>query len=138
MTSAILSFLFLFTATTAAPPQHVDKEVALDKEFELRFNEEAMIKQEGLRIMLESVVEDSRCPTGATCVWAGNAKIEVFIKHAWKRRSYRMKLNTSIEPKQDKFIHKYDVKLVSLSPYPKKDVKIKKSDYVATLIVSRR
>jgi hypothetical protein len=139
MTSAILSFLFLFTAATtaAATPQRVTKDVALDKEFEIKFDQEVRIKKEGLRIIFSSVAEDSRCPTGVECVWAGNGKIVLFIKNS-RRRAYYIKLNTGVEPKHDNFIMKYDIKLVSLSPYPKKDVKIKNKDYVATLVVSRK
>jgi hypothetical protein len=138
MTSAILSFLFLFAATTAAvPPQRVPKDVALDKEFQIRFGELVSIKKEGLKIGFENVAEDSRCPTGVECIQAGNAKIVIFMKNN-RRRAYTIKLNTGVEPKQDKFLMKYDIKLVSLSPYPKKDAKIKSQDYVATLIVSKR
>ncbi|MDT4895722.1 MAG: hypothetical protein QOH25_799 [Acidobacteriota bacterium] len=138
MTSAILSFLVLFAATTAAaPPESSIKEVALDKEFEVRFGQLVSIKKEGLKISFKDVAEDSRCPTGVECIWAGNAKIVVFIKNN-RRRAYTIKLNTGVEPKQDNFIMKYDIKLVSLSPYPKKGAIIMKSDYVATLVVSRR
>jgi hypothetical protein len=115
----------------------VPKDVALDKEFQIRFGEVVSIKKEGLKIGFENVVEDSRCPTGVECVWAGNAKIVILMKNN-RRRAYTIKLNTSVEPKQDNFLKKYDVKLVSLSPYPKKDAKIKNRDYVATLIVSKR
>jgi hypothetical protein len=136
MTSAILSFLFLFAATTATPPESRTKDVALDQEFEIRFGQQVSIKKEGLKITFGSVAEDSRCPTGVECIWAGNGKIVLRISKG-RRHPGVMRLNTGVEPKEDDYLN-YDIKLVSLSPYPKKDVVIRKRDYVATLIVSRK
>ncbi len=39
---------------------------------------ETVIK-EGISFRLDEILEDSRCPTDVTCVWAGRAKIKVFI-----------------------------------------------------------
>lgn len=134
MTSAIISFLFLFAATTASPP--VTKEAALDQEFEIKLGQQVSIKKEGLKISFSNVSEDSRCPTGVDCIWAGNGKVVLKLSKARKRAAW-MTLNTGVDPKQDDY-REYDVKLVNLNPYPKKDSKIKKRDYVATLVVSRK
>jgi hypothetical protein len=137
MTSAILSFLFLFAATTTTTtPQPVTKEAALNQEFEIRFGQQVSIKREGLKISFSSVAEDSRCPTGVQCIWAGNGKIVLKLSKVRKRAAL-LRLNTTVDPKQDDYLG-YDVKLVSLSPYPKKDVGIRKRDYVATIIVTKK
>jgi hypothetical protein len=135
MTSAIFSFLFIFTTAWAQPSSNV-KEAALNQEFELKVGQQVSIKKEGLRISFSSVAEDSRCPEGVTCVWAGNGKVVLKLSKA-RRRSATMNLNTGLDPKQAAY-REYEVKLVSLSPYPKKDAPIKKKNYVATLIVSRK
>jgi hypothetical protein len=135
MTSAILSLLFIF-ATAPAQPATVTKEAALDQEFEVRLGQQVSIEHEGLRVAFSSLIEDSRCPQGVTCVWAGNAKVLLRLGKAGKRAAL-MRLNTGLDPKHDSY-RGYDVKLIGLTPYPKKDVRIKKRDYVATLVVSRR
>lgn len=135
MTYAIFSFLFIFT-TALAQPASVVKEAALDQEFELRVGQQVSIKKEGLRVTFSFVAEDSRCPEGVTCVWAGNGKVVLRLSKAGKR-SGTMSLNTGVDPKQDAY-RGYEVKLVSLNPYPKKNMPIKKKDYVARLVVSRR
>lgn len=135
MTATILSFLLFFTATTTAT-QPVTKEAALDQEFEIRLGQQVWIKREGLRISFNNVAEDSRCPKGVDCIWAGNGKVVLTLSKT-RQRAALMRLNTNVDPKQDDY-HGYEVKLVSLNPYPQKDVKIKKRDYVATLVVSRK
>ena len=133
--SAIFSLLFIFT--TAWPqPLSVGKEAALDQEFEIKVGKSVSIKNEGLKVSFTRVAEDSRCPEGVTCVWAGNGKIVLTLSKA-RRRAATMRLNTTLDPKQDDY-RGYEVKLVSLNPHPKKNVPLRKKDYVATLIVSRK
>ncbi len=136
MTSAILSFLFLFVATTVPQPASLTKEARLDQEFEIKLGQEVWIKKEGLKVSFSNVTEDSRCPTGVDCIWAGNGKVVLKLSKVRKRTAW-MNLNTGVDPKQDDY-RGYEIKLVSLNPYPKKDAKIKKRDYVATLVVSRK
>ena len=133
--SAIFSLLFIFT-TVWPQPVTGGKEVGLNQEFEIKVGERVSIKKEGLKVSFTLVAEDSRCPKGVTCVWAGNARVVLRVSKA-RRRAATLELNTGLEPKQEDY-RGYDVKLVSLNPYPKKDVGIKKKDYVATLIVSRK
>ncbi len=136
MTSAILSFLFFFAATTVPQPASLTKEARLDQEFEIKLGQEVWIKKEGLKISFSNVAEDSRCPTGVDCIWAGNGKVVLKLSKT-RRRAVWMNLNTGVDPKQDAY-RDYEIKLVSLNPYPKKDVKIRKREYVATLVVSRK
>ena len=135
MASAIFSVLFIFT-TAWSQPLSGGKEVGLDQEFEIRIGERVSIRKEGLTVSFTRVVEDSRCPEGVQCVWAGNGKILLQVSKA-RRRAATMRLNTGMEPRQDDY-RGYDVKLVSLNPYPKEGVVIKRKEYVATLIVSRK
>jgi hypothetical protein len=136
MTSAILSFLFLFTATAAAQPASGVKDATLGQEFEIKLGQQVSIRREGLRISFSHVAEDSRCPEGVTCVWAGNGKVVLRLTKTRKRAGL-MSLNTGLDPKQDDY-QGYDIKLVGLAPHPKKGVPMRKKNYVATLIVSRK
>jgi hypothetical protein len=135
MASTIFSVLFIFT--TAWPqPLSGGKEAQLDQEFEIRIGERVSIKKEGLTVSFTRVAEDSRCPEGVQCIWAGNGKILLRVSKA-RRPAATMRLNTGMEPRQDDY-RGYDVKLVNLNPYPKDGVVIKRKEYVATLIVSRK
>jgi len=72
--------------------------IRLGQEFELKINQEAMVEGEGLAVVFESVLEDSRCPEGVDCIWSGNAKIKVELIGAGKE-SAAVELNTNVEPK---------------------------------------
>jgi hypothetical protein len=135
MASAILSFLLLFTSSFPKPLGH-PTEAKLNKEFEIQVGKSVSIRNEGMKISFSNVAEDSRCPEGVACVWAGNGKVVLKLSKAGKR-SATMSLNTGLDPKHDIY-RGYDVKLVSLNPYPKKNVGIKKEEYVARLVVSRK
>ncbi|CAN5155902.1 hypothetical protein BH20ACI2_BH20ACI2_06310 [soil metagenome] len=50
-----------------------------------------------IKIRFLSIVEDSRCPRDATCVWAGNAKIRIAVSKGLQSRI--LELNTDLEPR---------------------------------------
>lgn len=134
----ILPFLFVFM-TTLSPAGGVvsdDHMAALGQEFDIRLGDTIWIQDELLRIDFQRVAEDSRCPEGVNCVWAGNAKIALRVTKA-RRRSTQMMLNTMLNPKQSSY-RGYEVKLVKLEPHPQKGVRLRRREYTATLIVSRK
>lgn len=70
----------LLTATlaacqsTGAPAPHV---ASLNQEIQLAPREQAVFAQQGLNVEFVRVVEDTRCPTDVTCVWAGEVKVQL-------------------------------------------------------------
>lgn len=131
----LFSFLLFFSMAASAEPSHREKRVQLGREFTLKVGEQVVIKEAGLKISLAEVAEDSRCPKGVDCIWAGNGRVVVHVSKNGKKAA-SLELNTGVEPKQHRFLN-YDIKLVSLNPYPQKDVKLNRSDYAATFIVSK-
>ncbi|EAY27727.1 translocation/assembly module TamB domain-containing protein [Microscilla marina] len=87
------------------------------KDFDLTFNE----------------VEDSRCPEGAQCIWAGNVKVNFKVggfgftltKEAGKPELAQTTIND------------YVVKLVEVTPYPSVGTTINKANYRAKVIVTK-
>ncbi|MEY2924311.1 MAG: hypothetical protein RLZZ337_859 [Bacteroidota bacterium] len=66
------SLLFLLLASC-------EKEVIPNETFYLEFEESVTIKddQQNFNITYSKLVEDSRCPEDAICVWAGRAVIQI-------------------------------------------------------------
>lgn len=89
----------------------------------------------GLKIRFISVVEDSRCPENANCVWAGNAKVKVEVTSRRLGRKI-FEMNTFSGPKGNQF-DGYAINLESLSPGRKTSDPIRPSAYRATIWVSR-
>ena len=110
-------------------------EAALNQEFDIKVGEERLIERVSLKLAFISVLEDSRCPQGVQCIQAGNGKIEILIKLA--KEETRLELNTATGPQQAT-VGSYEVRLVNLEPYPKRDGQIQASDYVARVIVSKK
>lgn len=136
MTAAILSFLFILTSAHAPGAAAPARDAALDQEFEVRVGQWVSIEGERLRVSFSRVAEDSRCPEGVTCVWAGNAKVVLKLSKG-RRRGSTLTLNTGLDPKQAAF-RGYEVRLVKLDRYPKEKRRMRSRDYVATLVVSRK
>lgn len=111
------------------------KEIPLDQEFELKVGQEAIIKGEQLKAKFISVLEDSRCPKGVTCIQAGRGRVALQLTPR-NKKSETVELSTASTEQEINF-NGYQVKLVSLNPYPKMDSQVKTSEYVLNLTVSK-
>lgn len=132
----LVSFLLLPLMTCSAESPRKVKRAQLGQEFTLKVGQQVIIKEAGLKITFSAVAEDSRCPTGVNCIWAGNGKIVLKVIQG-RGKAADVQLNTGTEPKQDRF-QEYEVKLVELNPYPKSEsIPIKRGVYVATLVVNK-
>lgn len=125
-------FLLAFASIAS---QAGEKVIVLDREFKLKIGESAKAPREGLKVEFDSVSEDSRCPKGVNCVWAGNAKILLKVQKDTGKPA-DVELNTNINPKTFRYLE-YDLSLKELKPYPESDRTIKTSDYEVTVTVRK-
>ena len=101
----------------------------------VKAGKQAVAKRSKLKIKFVSVVEDSRCPVGAQCVWAGNARIKVEISVP-KGEKKTFEINTETGPKGDQ-IGGYAVTLDSLTPYPNASKPTDPKKYAAKFTIIR-
>ncbi len=124
----ILTLIAVFGITTIATAQSPDK-------FELKAGKEKTAKRSKLKVKFIAVLEDSRCPAGAQCVWAGNAKIKISVTS--KRLGTKIfEINTEMGPKGDQF-DGYAINLESLTPSPTAVGKIDPKKYKAKFTIVR-
>jgi hypothetical protein len=83
-----------------------------------------------------SVLEDSRCPTGVDCVWAGNAKISIRVRRDGAAAK-TIELNTA-SGDQSAVYEGYTIALASLTPHPRANVTTDPKSYRASITVSRQ
>jgi hypothetical protein len=126
----IMAFIWL-SAALAGPAK-----VSIDKELSLGIGQAASIEGEKLVIKFKSVLEDSRCPVNAVCVWAGNGKVEFDILDI-DGQNKTVILNTEDEPKAI-ILKGHKLTLVSLNPPRIDGVSISPGDYSVTLRVDRK
>lgn len=102
--------------------------------FTLKNGKQITAKKSKLKIKFVSVIEDSRCPIGVNCVWAGNAKIKITVTSAQGEKTFE--INTETGPKGDQF-GGYAINLVSLIPHPKAGVTLNPKKYQGKFTVTR-
>jgi hypothetical protein len=124
-----LVLLVIGSAQPAAP------EPELGRPFDLRAAN--VVTLQGLRITFDGVSDDSRCPRGTQCVWAGDAAAAVTLEKP-PNAALQRTLHTNGRFEQQTDYDNFVVRLEDVRPYPTDGVAIAPSDYRATLIVTRR
>ncbi|MEM7356627.1 MAG: hypothetical protein AAF657_37775, partial [Acidobacteriota bacterium] len=81
------------------------------------------------------VVGDSRCPRGVTCIWEGNAEIELVLRHQ-SDATLHLHTQGSGRHHRQASAHGFTLRLEALDPYPAKPEPIAPEDYVATLVLT--
>jgi hypothetical protein len=131
--TSLPSLLVIFLGFIQSAP--ADAGIGLGEEFNIKNGQEVVLQEEKLRIMFRSVPQDSRCPTGVVCGWAGNGEVLLEVVRKNKRRVVT-KLNTLLEPKE--IVYKgFKLRLVALNPYPKVNEPIDQRITRRTLIVTK-
>jgi len=103
---------------------------------EVPFQEERRVDDGRLAIRFNSLEEDSRCPIGVDCVWAGVGVITVRVEETGAEPEL-LKLATTGQAMTVNH-GTYGIKLHALWPYPRFDRIDSAREYVATLLVWRR
>jgi len=82
---------------------------------------EMMLCTEELKLFIQfdSLLNDSRCPRGANCIWEGDASIQFTV--TYKRAMDTLILHTNKEGEKSKSLFGYSFELENLSPYPGDD-----------------
>lgn len=83
------------------------------------------------KVKFLEVTEDSRCPEGVDCLWAGNARLKIEL-HFCDTEPLTLEMDTNGPNSSVKF-EGGTVSLVTLDPYPKANVEFDRSAYNATL-----
>jgi hypothetical protein len=95
----------------------------------VQVNKEKRFAKSRLSVRFVELVEDSRCPTDTNCIWAGNAKIKIRVSK--NGRSHDLTLDTN-GPNQAAIAEGYSIKLISLTPEPRSNIRVNRNGYVAT------
>ncbi len=112
-------------------------EPALDESFTLAVGQGARVADGGLLLRLAEVANDSRCPAGSACVWAGDAVVR--LDAAASGDSVRLELHTNSAAGATRAdVGRFTVELQALAPQPRSGAATPQDAYRATLRVSER
>jgi hypothetical protein len=76
---------------------------------------------------LDSVFNDSRCPTGFVCIWEGDAVAAFSISRDDIVKKFNLHTNKSFQ--NDTVIDGITIKLLTIMPYPSSDSQFDTKDY---------
>jgi hypothetical protein len=95
-------------------------------------------KTDHITVCLDSLVEDSRCPTGVVCVWQGTAiaKFSVTVNN----NQEPVTLSTGKLPgfPSDTILMGYKIEFINLLPYPEINVNHDISEYRAEVKITKQ
>lgn len=107
----------------------------LDREFGVREGEQVTVDEGTLTLRFQDVTQDSRCPVGAQCVWAGEGVVLLRLAQAGHEPA-EVTLRTT-PGKESGSYEGYRVTLRRLDPAPRAEGSPPET-YLATLQVERR
>lgn len=111
-------------------------EANLDSEFVLQFNQSAEIKSEDITVTFLNVTADSRCPSDVTCIWQGQAGIELDVRKGEVESTVSLSIGGDSSPEESIF-NSYLIQLVDLSPYPISTKNIQPEDYTVIIKITK-
>jgi hypothetical protein len=103
--------------------------------FALAPGQTAEIKRSDTRITFRQVREDSRCPTDVTCVWEGDAKVEVVIARAGAPDE--TKLLSMKAPNNETRVGNLKIRFVGLTPVPRQSDAGAPKNYLAEFVAEQ-
>ena len=120
---------------TGCPKNQVAFTVGPGETFTLGVGQSAQIAAEGMTVEFNEVIDDSRCPQGVTCIWAGQASSRVTITYQGKDYPMVLTLLGSSDQTKESFVQ-YTL-IYGLSPYPVQGKRISPKDYRLNLTVTK-
>jgi hypothetical protein len=115
--AAASAFILLVPAWGCAPMQTTAVIVEPGVASTLAPGQTATVKTADTRITFNEVREDSRCPVDVTCVWAGDAKVDVTMVRTGAPTETRTLSITA--PENEVQIGNLKIRFVGLTPVPR-------------------
>jgi len=106
-----------------------------NQEIKVRVGKQKKASCSKLNVKFVSVIEDSRCAEGTTCVWAGNAKIKITIQEG-ETPAETFEINTETGARGATY-GRFAIYLTELTPTPKANRRINRNAYTATFSIKR-
>jgi hypothetical protein len=121
--AAFLALLLLFFGSIEVMAQR-------DEEINVKVGETKTASASGFRVNFVEVLEDSRCPKGANCIWAGRARIQIMLE-AKSGAPITVELATIGGDDQSVDMAGYRIHLVKLDPHPSAEKAPEEKEYSA-------
>lgn len=81
-------------------------------------------------------VEDSRCPTGVNCIWAGDAVVTLAMRVANASSSFTLHTNGQFAREIEQ--NGIRIVLTGVAPHPAADASPRREDYRVSLLIEQK
>jgi len=134
-TGVLTTFALLIFIITGCSSGVSQTTLTLGQEFTMSVGQSISISEEDLKIKLTDVVGDSRCPSGVTCIWAG--QVSCILEITQNNRTDQTVITASGGKDYSSSEYQmYNLKF-RVDPYPQSGKTINKSDYRLVLTISK-
>lgn len=104
---------------------------------EVKITPKKCIPKKGYHLKLKNVFNDSRCPEGTTCIWAGEVSVTVEVYNDKKFVEEKtLTFNSKNREENNSWFGKYyskKIKSIGVNPYPKEGVVVKEKRKYITI-----
>lgn len=115
-------FIFIVTISIVASCKKEVETNQLNPEIYINNCSKTMVEPTDgtLKICYDSLIGDSRCPTGAVCIWEGAAEVKLSLHRGNNIFPFKLATinNASLRLKKDTTINGITIVLEDVSPYP--------------------
>jgi hypothetical protein len=126
----------VFLLAGCSPENGNNTQVSLGQEFNLPVGQTVDVKGENLTIKFVSVTNDSRCPSGAQCIWAGEAKCQMSINDHGSVSEVILTVSGGSDAIDQEFYKSYKASF-KLVPYPEVGKQISSTDYQLIMTLTK-
>ena len=101
---------------------------------QLRFDQPLVVEWSSGKVTIQlEEVQDSRCPDGVACIWAGEAKVILSAQDGDEDQPHRLTLTLDDQQKSVGYTGKNTIQLFGVNPFPKAEKPTAREDYVVQL-----
>jgi hypothetical protein len=138
--SIISSFILLLALSNCSKNSELtgDSSFSLNDTLQLPINKSAINNENQLTVRIDSVLNDSRCPSDVVCVWEGNAAVRFILNNDGEETKFVLNTHGGDNFRKDTIIVGYSIQFVNLKPYPVSTKVISNNEYVAELLIKKK
>jgi hypothetical protein len=115
--------------------QELKSTLPLNDTIEIANFETKVNYENNIVLRMDSVLNDSRCPSNVQCVWEGNAEVRFLFTVDSIQTDFVLNTHGGNNFNSDTVIGGYSIKLLDLSPYPEDPGEILQEEYYSEIIV---
>ncbi|HNW51464.1 MAG TPA: hypothetical protein PKH79_10300 [Prolixibacteraceae bacterium] len=133
-----LFFILLLSGCNKNSDLTGDSSFRFNDTFQLLINKSAVNNENQLSIRIDSVLNDSRCPSDVVCAWEGNAEVRFILTNGESETKFVLNTHGGDNFRKDTIIDGCSILFVDLKPYPVSTKEISNNEYVAELLIKKK